>query len=131
MADPRLSALGKKGWAKSGDKWIALISHALTERGIPVHMGTIELILRKTFDNNRYIGGNIGWQTIESYVGYLQATDQLGTNIKCHSIKFHRDRLNWAPRAAAQPKPFDKEEVFNGKRGPNSTFGTKLIRSKW
>ena len=122
--------LGERGWEKSGDRWIALVSEALERRGITAHMKYIDIIIRKTFENNKYIGGNIGWSTIDSYVGYLQATDQLGTPIKSHDIKYHRNRLNWAPRGGGQRKPFDPNYVFGGVR-PSSTTGTRVIRSRW
>lgn len=123
-------AASQSGIAKSRGKWIALIGDALQKRGINPHMKFIERVMRKTFENNSMVGGNIGWSTIDSYVGYLQATDQLGTPIKSHAIKFHRDRLNFAPRSGAVPKRFDPERVFGGKR-ESSTAGTRIIRSKW
>lgn len=107
-----------------------MIAEALTTRGIIPHMKYVEIVLRKTFENNMMEGGNIGWQTIDSYVGYLQATDQLGTPIKSHAIKFHRDRLNWAPRSEARPRKFDRARIFGGDR-ESSTTGTKVMRSKW
>jgi len=128
MAGASPSELGKRGWRASGPTWISLVSEALYRRGITPHMSYIEKIIRKTFENNAFIGGNIGWQTIDSYVGYLQATDQLGVPIKCHNITEHYDKLQWAPRSGGMKKPFDREVVFGGKREP-STTGLSMRRA--
>jgi len=130
MARMTPSQLGQRGYAKSRDRWFRLIGDALQKRGITPHTKFIERVIEKTFSNNTFVGGNIGWSTIDSYVGYLQATDQLGTPIKSHAIQFHRDRLNWAPRSGAIKRKFDAGRVFGGDR-ESSTAGTRLIRSKW
>lgn len=131
MANAGIRAASAAGWAKSKDKWIRLIATALDKRGITPHKVYIERVLKKTFNNNSVVGGNIGWQTIDSYVGYLQATDQLGTPIKSHKIKMHRDTLNWAPRTSSTPKRFDPGKVWGGVPRESSTRGTRLVRSKW
>jgi hypothetical protein len=130
MARPTPRELGERGYAKSRSRWFKLIGKALEDRGITPHTKYIERVIEKTFANNIKVGGNIGWSTIDSYVGYLQATDQLGTPIKSHAIKFHRDRLNWAARGSTQIKKFDAGRVFGGNR-ESSTAGTRIIRSKW
>jgi hypothetical protein len=125
-----VQALAEAGWKASRDTWIKLISTALTRRNMAAHHQYIEVVLKFVFENNVIEGGNIGWSTIDSYVGYLQATDQLPTPIKSHDIKFHRDTLNWKPRAGGKKKKFDPAKVFGGQR-PSSTVGTRVIRSKW
>lgn len=133
MARPTPTELGKKGWEASGDKWIRLISKALSDRGIAPHFKYVEGIVTHVFQNNRKVGGNIGWQTIDSEVGRLQATgwiaQEFGVPIKSHKIEFHRDRVNLSA-PGAPTKPFDEAVVF-GKKRVSSTSGTKLIRSKW
>lgn len=130
MARMTPSELGQRGYAKSGAKWIQSIGKALQERGIEPHLAIIERVIRKVFNNNSMVGGNIGWNTIDSYVGYLQATDELGVPIKSHSITHHRDTLNFAPRRNGTPKAFKPSAVFGGDR-ESSTAGTRIIRSRW
>jgi hypothetical protein len=127
---PGIIAASKAGWAKSRGTWFRLIAEALERRGITAHTVYIERVLKKTFTNNSIEGGNIGWSTIDSYVGYLQASDELGTPIKSHAIKFHRDRLNWAPRHGGIKKRLRPENVWGGDR-ESSTMGTRIIRSRW
>ena len=93
----------------------------------------MEGIIKHVFQNNRKVGGNIGYQTIDSEVGRLQATgwieENFGVPIKSHSIEWHRDRVNLSDKGAPVKK-FDKAKVFGGMR-ESSTRNTKLIRSRW
>ena len=124
------SELGKKGFTASKGMWWELIEQACNRRDIDFDHGMFDLIIEKIFKNNRIVGGNIGYTTVDSYVGLLQATGQLPTPIRTRQIMYHRNRVNLSEKGGAVKKP-DIERIFYGAPGTPSTQGTRLVPSRW
>ena len=124
-----LTKAGQSGYDKTQATWRSLIFGALAERGVDIDNSSMAedlyaFIIDKVFTNNFHEGGDIGFSTVDSYVGMLQATNQLPGVKKYGGPLLHFNELKLATD--------HKVESFHGFGSINSSSkGLKLVPSKY
>lgn len=124
-----LTAAGKKGYAATQTVWKKLIFGALRKRGVKMETSkqaedVYEHIIDKVFTNNFYSNGEIGFTTIDSYVGLLQATNQLPGVKKYGGPLTHFNHLKFS----TQKGDVKKFQGFG--KTSSSSSGLKEVRSR-
>lgn len=115
-------AASKSGWKKSAPVWHRLIVKACIDRDITPTGNIINQVLTDAFGGNMHLG----YSTVDSYIGLLQATGKLvgvTTKIVTGDIE-HYERLEL--KSSPAPKGFDASWVW-GKNRPSSSEGLSTV----